>query len=55
MRRAHRTAHARIWTVLGLLLPAMLIAAMLVRQNGPIERPPKLLEAPPGDVGEVNQ
>ncbi len=46
MRRAHRTAHSRIWTVLAVLLPAILIASMLVRQNGPLEKRPRLLEAP---------
>ncbi len=46
MQRRHRTAHARIWTLLAVLLPAILVAATFIRQNGPIERPARLLEAP---------
>ncbi len=47
MQRPHRAAHARIWTVLVILLPVILIAAMAVRQTGPIERPARLLAPPP--------
>jgi len=46
MQRSHRTSHARIWIVLAALLPVILITAMIIRQNGPVERAARLLEAP---------
>jgi hypothetical protein len=45
--RRLRTAHARIWTVLAVLLPVALLAALTLRPGGPGERPALLLEAPP--------
>lgn len=45
MQRRHRTAHARIWTVLVILLPAILIAALALRQVGPTETPARQIEA----------
>jgi hypothetical protein len=39
MRRAHRTAHARIWQALALLLPLALAIALASRPRIPIERP----------------
>lgn len=39
MQRRHRAAHRVIWLVLAVLLPAILIGAMSVRRNGPIEAP----------------
>jgi len=55
MKRAHRTAHARIWTVLGLLLPLVFFAILALRQSPPADRPAVLIEAPieaPGATGE---
>ena len=52
MRRAHRTAHARLWLILGLLLPAALLALLSLRQPTPFERPGVLL-APPPPAGET--
>lgn len=46
MRRAHRTAHARIWTVLGLLLPLAFLTILALRQTPPADRPAVLIEAP---------
>lgn len=46
MKRAHRTAHARIWTVLGLVLPLALLAILALRQSPPADRPALLIEAP---------
>lgn len=45
--RRLRLGHARIWTLLALLLPAILLAALTLRSGGPGERPAVLLEAPP--------
>ncbi|MGE0418351.1 MAG: hypothetical protein AB7O80_16230 [Acetobacteraceae bacterium] len=39
MRRGHRTAHRRIWTVLAVLLPLALLGAMAARRTGPLEAP----------------
>ena len=44
MRRGHRTAHARIWMVLAIVLPLLVIAAMVIRQQGPTEAPAKMVE-----------
>jgi hypothetical protein len=47
MRRRHRAAHFRIWIVLSVLLPLLLIGALAARRNGPIEAAPiSLSEAP---------
>ena len=35
MKRAHRTAHARIWTVLGILLPLAFFTILALRQTPP--------------------
>lgn len=37
MQRRHRLAHRRIWMVLAVLLPALLLGAMALRQSGPTE------------------
>jgi hypothetical protein len=47
MQRSHRRAHARIWKVLAVLLPAIIVLALVVRQNGPTEAPPVMLSPPP--------
>ena len=44
--RAFRRAHRIIWLWLALLLPALVVGAMALRQNGPTEAPPLRL-APP--------
>jgi hypothetical protein len=46
MQQRHRTAHAVIWTLLGFMLPAILIGGLLLRQNGPLERPALRLDGP---------
>ncbi|HEX2527238.1 MAG TPA: hypothetical protein VHL31_13200 [Geminicoccus sp.] len=46
MQRRHRTAHARIWIVLAVMLPLVVVLGLVVRQDGPGERPAVLLEAP---------
>ena len=43
MRRRHRAAHYRIWIVLAALLPALLIATLALRRNGPSEMMPTAL------------
>ena len=45
MQRRHRRAHARIWSVLAFLLPALLLVALVIRQVGPAEAPAVKLEA----------
>ncbi|MGV2975830.1 hypothetical protein AB1P65_10275 [Roseibium alexandrii] len=51
MKRAHRTAHARIWTVLGIALPLAFFAILALRQTPPADRPALLIEAPAGNAG----
>ena len=46
MQRRHRTAHAYMWKVLAIFLPAMLIAALAIRQHGPTEKSAVQLEEP---------
>ncbi len=47
MRPAHRSAHRRIWLLLSVLLPAILLAGMALRRDGPEEAAPVRLEEPP--------
>lgn len=44
--RPPRRFHKLAWLVLAPLIPAILITGLLVRQDGPYERPAVLLEAP---------
>ena len=46
MWRRHRAAHRRAWILLSALLPALLLAALALRQNGPTEAPPIRLSEP---------
>ncbi len=46
MQRRHRTVHACIWKALAIFLPAILIAALAVRQHGPMEKRAVQLETP---------
>ncbi|XYK81155.1 MAG: hypothetical protein ROO70_02830 [Labrenzia sp.] len=57
MKRAHRTAHARIWTVLGIALPLAFFTILALRQTPPADRPAILIEAPvnAAATGEGNQ
>ena len=48
MKRAHRIAHARIWTVLVILLPLAFFTILALRQTPPADRPAVLIEAPNG-------
>lgn len=41
-----RRAHRRIWLLLAVALPAIVVAALSLRQNGPREAPPVRLSAP---------
>ena len=38
-QRPHRTAHARIWIILALILPVALLTLMVMRQTIPVDRP----------------
>ncbi len=53
MRRGWRRAHGRIWTVLMLVLPLVLLGLMTLRQTAPLDRPAVLLE-PAVPVGAGN-
>ena len=46
MQRRHRKTHAYMWKVLAIFLPAMLIAALAIRQHGPTEKSAVQLEQP---------
>ena len=46
MQRRHRKTHAYMWKALAIFLPAMLIAALAVRQHGPTEKSAVQLEKP---------
>jgi hypothetical protein len=46
MQRRHRRQHSRIWLVLALLLPAVLLAGLAVRTAQHADHPPLRL-APP--------
>ncbi len=46
MRRRHRTAHRRIWFVLAVVLPLLVLAGVALRPSGPDEARPVRL-APP--------
>lgn len=52
MKRAHRTAHARIWTWLGILLPLAFFSILALRQSPPADRPAVLIEAPAGETAQ---
>lgn len=45
MQRTHRRIHARIWSVLVVVLPLALLAALALRPNGPIEKKAVRIEA----------
>ena len=51
MQRRHRAAHAYMWKALAIFLPAMLIAALAIRQHGPTEKPAVQLEEPATGAG----
>ena len=55
MQRRFRTAHARIWTVLAVLLPLALIVALAMRQTRPVDRPAVLVEPPAAAAGSEQQ
>lgn len=48
MKRRQRTAHTRIWTVLGIALPLAFLAIMAMKQTVPSDRPAVRLAAPEG-------
>lgn len=50
MQRRHRTTHAYIWKALAIFLPAMLIAALAIRQHGPTERVAVQTEKPAAEA-----
>ena len=50
MQRRHRTTHAYMWKVLAVFLPAMLIAALAIRQHGPTEKAAVQIEKPAAET-----
>ena len=53
MQRRHRAAHAYMWKVLAIFLPAILIAALAIRQHGPTEKSAVQLEKPAAEAEET--
>ena len=51
MRRAHRLWHRRVWACLAVLLPLVLVLALTLRQNGPMEAAPEKLPDAAGAAG----
>jgi hypothetical protein len=45
VQRTHRRVHARIWSLLAVLLPLALLTALALRPNGPIEKKAVRVEA----------
>ena len=50
MQRRHRKTHAYMWKVLAVFLPAMLIAALAIRQHGPTEKSAIQVEKPAAEA-----
>ena len=50
MQRRHRKTHAYMWKVLAIFLPAMLIAALAIRQHGPTEKSAVQIEEPAAET-----
>lgn len=46
MQRRHRRAHLRAWSILAIVLPAMVIGSVLIRKRLPIEAPAIQLSKP---------
>jgi len=46
MQRRHRATHRIVWVILAVLLPVILIGAMSIRRDGPLEAPAIRLAAP---------
>jgi len=42
MRLRHRALHFRLWLVLAALLPAILLGALLLRQDRPADAPVRI-------------
>ena len=55
MQRRHRKTHAYMWKVLAIFLPAMLIAALAIRQHGPTEKSAVQLEKPAAPAATVEE
>lgn len=49
MQTRHRTAHARIWMLLAIILPLLLVYALISKQTLPIDRPAVQIEKPGRD------
>ena len=50
MQRRHRKTHAYMWKALAIFLPAMLIAALAIRQHGPTEKSAVQIEKPSAEA-----
>ena len=46
MKAVHRRAHRRIWAVLAVLLPLLLLGALMLRPGGPLEEAPRRVSPP---------
>ena len=50
MRRPHRSAHRSMWTVLAVVIPAILIGAFLARQTEPESKAAVQVAPPAGEA-----
>lgn len=44
MKFQQRRLHSRVWMVLSLLLPLLIVVVIATRQNGPFEKPAEPLD-----------
>lgn len=50
MQRNHRQFHARIWLVLLVALPSIVVISLLIRNRLPLKAPAILLKPPASEV-----
>ncbi len=48
MQRRHRNFHAKLWPILAILLPLLVVGSLLIRNRLPLKAPAVLL-VPPGE------
>ncbi len=53
MKRPHRAAHSAIWAALAIAVPALLIAAMVLKQDFDQRGAQERLSPPASDAGGV--
>ena len=53
MQRRHRSLHARIWMVLVVVLPAIVLTSLLIRKRLPLDAPAIQLSPPVPGAGKI--